>query len=127
MRNGAILLGLLICAVGCGGPKPATIGGEVKLPNDKPLEKGTIMFIPADEQGQPVSTEIKNGKYEVKTFAGKFLVQISAPKVIGRHAETGTDITEELLAEKFNINTELNFEAKPGGNQKDWAVEPIKK
>ena len=38
------------------------------------------------------------------------------------------DIITESLPEKYNVNTELSFEAQPGANAKDWKLEapPIK-
>ena len=68
-----ISLGLLgLALAGCGsGPAAATVSGEVKA-NGAPVAKGFISFAPADGVGDPVTGEIKDGRYSVATTAGNW-------------------------------------------------------
>jgi hypothetical protein len=124
-----MLLGLggVVLGSGC-GPGTATIDGEVTV-DGKPLEKGVISYTPADGNGAPVTAEVRNGRYEVRTVAGRKVVQISAPIVVGQrkeHKGPGAaliDITEESLPPSCNSKSELTFEATAGANTKNWAVE----
>jgi len=128
-----VLLGLSAAGLlsGC-GPATATISGEVKV-NGALLQKGVISFVPADNTGAPVTAEITNGKYEVKTTAGKKFVQISAPVVTGKRKESPAEnapmieITTESLPAKYHSKTELTFDVQPGGNTKNWDLEAKKK
>src|SRR5262245_1136654 len=73
---------------GCSsGPASATVSGEVKV-NGTPVEKGVISFSPAEGSGTSVTGDIKNGRYEVQTTAGKKVVQISAPVVTGKRKDS---------------------------------------
>ncbi|HEY1189128.1 MAG TPA: hypothetical protein VGE74_15850 [Gemmata sp.] len=120
--------------VGCGGsgPAPATVSGEVKV-NGVAVEKGVISYIPADSTGAPATGDIKNGRYEIATTAGKKRVQISVPVVKDRRKESQApdaqwvEITAETLPEKYNAKTELTFDVVAGSNTKDWALDTKKK
>jgi len=119
------LAGLL---TGCGGPPQYTVSGEVKV-NGVPLEKGTISFAPAEGKGHAASAEIQNGHYEVRTTAGKKVVQISAPIVTGkRKAYSGPDapmmdMTAESLPARYHTKSELTFDVQTGSNSKDWLLD----
>ena len=121
----------IIClsAAGCGESlASATIAGEVQI-DGKPMAKGIIAFAPADGKGAPATANVENGKYTVTTTAGPKTVQISSMAVIGQRKDSPApdapmvDIVEEVVPDKYNAASELKFEAKPGGNTKDWSVE----
>ena len=83
--------------------------------------------MPADNLGEPITATIKNGKYEVATTAGKKIVQITAPKVT-RNFQVNPNapvipVTEESLPDRYHAQSELQFEAQPGANTKDWTLE----
>jgi hypothetical protein len=108
---------------------PATVRGEV-IVDGKPLQRGYISYVPADEDGGvPATADVQNGTYELRTFPGNKRVQISAPVVVGTHREYDSpdaalvEITEESLPEWYNSKTELTFEVQPGRNTKNWSVE----
>ena len=135
-RTGLVVL-LGLCAAGLlagcsSGPASATVSGEVKV-NGTPVEKGVISFSPAEGTGKLVTGEIKNGRYEVQTTAGKKVVQISAPVVTGKRKDSDApnaqwvEITEESLPDKYNSKSELTFDVQAGGNTKDWALDVKKK
>jgi hypothetical protein len=127
---GCVAAGLLAGCSG-GGPASATVSGSVKL-DGVPVANGTIAFAPADGVGSPAAGEIKNGRYDVSTTAGKKVVQISVPVVSGKHkAHVGQDapwveVTSESVPEKYNSKSELTFDVRAGSNSKDWDLQ-IKK
>ena len=120
----------LIGLAGC-GPATGTVTGEVTV-NGAPLDEGVITFSPADKNGETVTRKIKAGKYEAKMIAGNKFVQISAPVVVGMRKEsTHPDAplipeTEESLPPRYNSESELTFEIKPGMNTKNWTLEKIR-
>ena len=120
---GCVTAGLL---AGCSsGPAPATVSGEVKV-DGVPVANGTISYVPADSTGAPASADIKNGRYEIRTTAGKKLVQVSVPVPGPKHkAYVGDDApwvetTQESLPDKYHSKSELTFDVKAGSNTKDW-------
>lgn len=126
-------LGAAVLFAGCGGgPASATVTGEVKV-DGVALENGVISFTAADGTGQSTTTDVTNGRYEIRTTAGKKIVQISAPVVIEKKKESNApdaqwvEITTERLPDRFNSKTELTFEVQPGGNSKDWHLDTRKK
>jgi hypothetical protein len=130
MRVRAISLGLFALAAGllagCGdGPASATVSGEVKV-DGVPVEKGTITFTPADGKGQPVTADVVNGKYEVRTTAGKKTVMISAPVVVEKRKDSTApdaqwiESTKESLPDKYHSKSELTLDVQSGSNTKDW-------
>ena len=132
-NRGWFVLGVLLIGTlsGC-GPATGSVSGNVTI-DGQPLDKGVISYSPAEGQSEPVTVEILNGKYATdKMVAGKKFVQISAPKVVGKRKEyEGPDaplveLTEERLPPKYNSESTLTFEVKPGDNDKDWAVESVR-
>jgi hypothetical protein len=110
--------------LGC-GPSIGVVSGTVTI-DGQPVSGGVISYVPADGAAPPATSNIEGGKYEVRTMAGKKFVQISAPHVVGKRKEyEGPDaplveITDERLPAKYNSQTELTFEVKPGANKQDW-------
>lgn len=116
---------------GCGGGK-CKISGEVTM-DDQPLETGFIAFVAMDGQEAPLTVAIQKGRYELRTTPGSKRVQISAPVVVGKRPEHNgpnapmVEITQERLPPRYNLNTELTFEAKPGSHTKNWSVQSEKR
>jgi hypothetical protein len=108
-----------------------TVAGTITV-DGKPLEHGIISYVPADGAGEPITVEVRDGKYELQIVTGDKQVQISAPVVIGKRKESDApdaplvDITEESLPDKYHVKTELTFEVQAGANTKDWSVESKK-
>lgn len=123
--GGAVLVALLALA-GCNsGPTMGDVRGTV-LVDGKPAEGGGITFEPADGNGQTAGGEIHNGQYATQVPVGAAKVRISVAKVVGRKKVYDTPdspimpITVEALPARYNEQTELELEVKPGLNQKDW-------
>lgn len=122
----------MVAVLGC-GPTTGTVSGTVTV-NGQPATGGIISFVPTDGKGAPVTVEIQSGgRYSTEAIAGAKQVQISIPVVIGKRPEYNgpgapmIEITEESVPAKYNSETELTFELKAGVNQKDWAVEAVKR
>jgi len=122
----AVCAATIILLPGCGGgPSLANVSGEVRV-DGVLLEKGVITFVPAEGRGQPVTGDIVNGKYHVRTSVGKNIVMISAPVVIDKRKDAPTDdanwleITTESLPDEYHSKTTLSFEVQSGRNTKDW-------
>ncbi len=78
-----ILLGmcfLLPLITGCGGSE-SVVSGSVTY-DGQPIEKGSILFQPADGEGASCGGPIENSKYKIETTPGKKLVQIVAVKKV---------------------------------------------
>ncbi len=133
MRTSRLILLIFvpIGLAGCGAPT-GIVTGDITV-NGVPLEEGVITFSPADKNGETVTRKVTAGKYEAKMVAGNKFVQISAPVVVGMRKEsTHPDAplipeTEESLPPRYNSESELTLEVKPGMNAKDWNLEKDRK
>ena len=111
--------------VGCGDSGTGQVTGLVKV-DGTPVPDGKIMFTPVSKKGQPAGGAIKEGRYAVPARVGTYKVSISVPKVVGKKKIYNTPdspempVTQEALPEKYNENTTLEFDVKPGQNEKDW-------
>jgi hypothetical protein len=109
------------------GTSTGTVTGSITI-DGEPLSSGVISFVPAEGSGTPTTSNVAGGKYELTTSTGKKFVQISAPIVVGKRKEYEApdaplvEITDERLPPKYNSQTELTFEVKPGRNSNDFAL-----
>jgi hypothetical protein len=125
--GGGIVVALWSLA-GCGGSDSMVqVTGVVTL-DDKPIERGAILFVPAEGKGPTAGGEIKGGRYTVRVPRGVMKVSVTAPKVVGKKKLYPTpnspemEVTEEALPAKYNERTELKVEVTSGANQKDFAL-----
>jgi hypothetical protein len=117
-RFGAALLwACLVSACGCGGSRfsVSTVEGSVTV-DGAPIPAGQVIFSPlASNTGQPVSTEISQGKYRcTRVPRGALLVHISAFEDRGdKHVEFGITYPKltNLVPEKYHSGIELNVDA----------------
>ena len=122
-----LLLPIAFCLLAGCGPSTGTVTGSITI-DGQPLDSGVISFVPAEAGGDPATTNVAAGKYQLTTTAGKKFVQISAPIVVGKRKEYEgegaplVEITDERLPPKYNSQTELNVEVKPGANAQDFAL-----
>jgi hypothetical protein len=125
----SVFFALVLSLSGCGdGSNLAEVTGAVSI-DGRPVDKGSITFIPADGQGPTTGAEIVAGKYTSEAPLGMSKVEIRVPRVIGKKRlyETADspvqDIMEEVLPEKYNEKTELRLDAKPGRNEQNWDLQ----
>jgi hypothetical protein len=118
---------ITLCFNGCGESKLSEITGTVTY-DGKPVEQGSIAFIPVDgNMGPSGGGSITNGKYHAyKITTGMAKVVINGAQVTGQKKmeygpSTQTVITSnELLPAKYNTDSELKYEVKPGSQTKDF-------
>jgi len=138
-RYALVIIGLaiLLAGTGCkkGGLDRNAIGGSVQL-DGKALEKGGILFAPIKEtKGPPTGAVIKNGRYQIPRdsgpVAGWYRVEIHATRKTGRmipspYPRKGennmVEEQEEAVDPRFNFQSTLEVEVKPGDNTADFSV-----
>jgi hypothetical protein len=119
----AALVGLWVLTSCSSAPPRGIVSGEVTF-DGQPVEDGTILFEPEGGQGQTAGGPIKEGKYSAEVPVGKMRVRINGNKKTGRRYKVYdtpespvVDEVVELLPPKYNINSELTVEVKPGAQQ----------
>jgi hypothetical protein len=115
-----LLLGLLISGCRKSGPELAPVSGRITL-SGKPLEKADVVFQP--ENGKPPASGRTDaeGRYTLAYkrgvmggLVGQNTVQISVSRELVRNPPK--------IAAKFNTQSELHREIKPGENEFDFDV-----
>jgi len=129
----ALVFGGLACvgAAGCGsgGPELAPVEGTVTL-DGTPLPAATVVFQPP-EPGSPSSgITDEQGHYELLYAPGREGAMIGRHTVRittyaqGRADENGEPtFTPERIPPRYNSQTELSREVKPGSNTFDFPLE----
>src|SRR5262245_26830212 len=121
------LLALLVLA-GCGDSTTGEVRGTIKF-DGQPVKEGAITFKPVDGKTGTAGGQIKDGRYTARVPLGEMKVEISAPKVVRMKKLYDTPnspeapVTEEVLPAKYNTQTELRLEVKPGLNEKDFDLQ----
>lgn len=119
---------LLLLAAGCGSSRPI-IEGLVTL-DGVPIEKGTIMLMPANGKGQNAGGGIVSGRYRFPASPGPMQVQINANRKDGKMPDplnpgSGALIDRyvDFVPDRYNEKTELEVTIKPGLNKHDFELE----
>lgn len=119
---------LCLMTAGCGSSRPV-MEGTVTL-DGVPIEKGTIMLVPADGKGQTAGCGIEAGRYSMQASLGTMKVVISANRKAGKMPDPTNpgskemiDRYEEYVPKRYNDETELTVTVKPGRNVADFALE----
>jgi hypothetical protein len=118
---------LLALMAGCEDGKIALVSGTVEV-DGNPVESGSITFVPVDGQTPTAGGAIKDGRYTVRVPITTMKVSISVPRVVGMKKIYDTPnspempITVEALPARYNEQTELKIEVKPGTNVYDFPL-----
>ena len=136
MRLRYLVLLALFCALGCGGEKVASVSGTVTL-DGKPLPNAAVTFQPVGEgsltpgEGSYARTD-NQGRYTLERKGGQ------KGAVVGRHRveitariDDGQDKPDqdrrtrakERVPPRYNTQSTLNFEVKPGENTANFPLE----
>ena len=132
MRTGCLALSVVLSGVvcGCGGgdaPPKYAVSGTVTY-QGLALDKGTILFLPADGKGPPDGAPIIKGNFQCEATLGEKKVQIRASLENKGGAEAEGDhqmptemnmpapVIVEMVPEKYNSNTTLTKEVTTGDN-----------
>ena len=106
----------LALLAGCGDGK-AQIDGTVTL-DGVPVETGSIAFVSENVREGAV---IAGGRFHAAVPPGRYKLELNGTKLVGQRTQKGFDgkdetlpITEELFPPKFNVQSTLSEEIKPG-------------
>lgn len=131
-----VVVGLLLCCCGCGpsgGIPRATVSGRVTL-DGVAVTEGMIIFTPSGVTKGPVAGgAIQNGLYTIDDAKGPVVgtnrVELRASKITGRKipmpmAPSGvmTDEIVEAFPDRYNVQSTLVAEIKPGNNVVDYEL-----
>ena len=115
---------------GCGGDGLVEVRGKVTF-DGRPVEQGTISFLPTDGKGPTAGALIENGRYTVRAAPGKKKVEIEGYRVIGQQhvfpddpSSPLVDKTEPIVPEKYNTHTTLTFDVKQSVDDADFDLQP---
>lgn len=99
---------------GCGGPSEIVVNGTVTYEGE-PVEKGEILFIPADGTGSVGAGPITDGKFSFVSDPGEKKVEIRANRISDKPAPDGLPNYVPYIPTKYNTNTSLtaSVENKP--------------
>ena len=126
-RQGMIALLVMLCAVGCSSTDATRgeVSGRVTI-DGTPAAAGAIAFTPVDGASPTAGGKILDGRYSVKAPFGVAKIEIRVPKVVGQRKLYDTPdspvqpLMEESLPNKFNDETQLTIDVKPGSNEHDF-------
>jgi hypothetical protein len=112
----------LIAGVGgCGGGVGA-VNGTV-LVDGEPVANGAVTLVKTEGGMVREGAVIKGGVFQARVPPGKYKIEVTAQKVVGKRKQKGfdgkeeeVDLTEEMIPERYNARTELSEEIKPGSN-----------
>ncbi len=93
------------------------VTGSVTL-GGKSIEKGSIVFDPADGHGTSAMGAIENGQFTAEVPAGEKILRISAVRTSTEKDQYGELITESYVPEKYNSDSELKRTVKPNEENK---------
>jgi len=130
--RGAPLALLALLLAGCigsdGGPPRVAVNGEVTF-RGKPVQKGSILFIPTGEtRGPQAGAVIENGQYQLSSdrgpVVGKLRVEIRAERKLGyditEPSESVRHIGEPMpkgeIPPEYNDQSTLVIETTPDGD-----------
>ena len=128
-----LFAGLALTGCGRSGSEHrAAVRGKVAT-DGKPVESGSISFVPVAKDGGPsAGGTIVDGNYVIERddgpYVGKQQVKIYAMRKTGRKVESGdpappgtlVDEMAQVLPAKYNEKTELDAEIQPGENEIDF-------
>ncbi|MCI0456927.1 MAG: hypothetical protein L0Z62_08110 [Gemmataceae bacterium] len=109
---------LALTLAGC-GDGTHSVSGTVSF-DGQPVETGTIVFEAADGGPGLASSGIKNGKYELRSKAGKKKVVITAFRPKPGTEKDPQPATEEYIPAKYNTESTLTKEVVAGENKFDF-------
>jgi hypothetical protein len=115
------LLGAALLA-GCGDGK-STVSGTVTM-DGQPVASGAITFVKVDGELAREGAVIRDGSFQATLPPGKYKLELTGQKVVGKRKQKGFDgseeeveITAELFPERYNAKSELIEHIKPGANK----------
>ena len=115
-------------AIGCTGDGLGAVSGVVSL-DGRPIENGTIEFLPADGKGPTAAAIIEGGRYQVRVAPGAKEVRIVGYRKTGeRHVDPGDpsspmiDVQDQIVPARYNTASELRCEVGAGRGRHDFEL-----
>jgi hypothetical protein len=115
----ALVLFATLAGCGDGG---STAGGTVTF-DGQPVATGTVTFAKSNGGLVREGAVITDGSFQAVVPPGKYKVEVTASKVVGGRKQKGFDgkdeeveLREETIPPRYNAETELAQEIKPGAN-----------
>jgi hypothetical protein len=112
---------------GCEKSKIGTVNGTITV-DGSPAKSGSIAFFPVDRKSPTAGAEIRDGQYTARVPLGISKVEIRVSKVTAQKKLYNTPnspvrpILSEVLPAKYNEETELTLDVKPGSNEQDYPL-----
>jgi hypothetical protein len=125
VARGGVMAVTLLCCQGCAkGPATGDIKGMATLDGNS-IDGGSIRLIPVDGRTSMGSGNIEQGRFEMRLPVKTYRVEISWPKLpaAGMPDDKFTSgpkndyVIPERIPKKYNTESELTFEVKPGLNE----------
>jgi len=122
----AIVVAALVAA-GCEEPTKAVVTGTVTV-DGAPAKSGSIAFFPVDGKSSTTGAEIIDGQYTAQVPFGASKVEIRVSKAVGQKKLYDTPdspikpILAEALPSRYNDESELTLDVKPGENRQDFPL-----
>lgn len=96
------------------------VAGTVTL-DDRPIEEGTIRFMPIDGKTANAGGVIKQGKFRVRAPVNKHRVEVYYPQLppggIPKRMSNVDFVIRELVPAKYNSESELVLDVQGGLNE----------
>jgi len=115
------------CGETAGGPPGQAVSGVVTL-DGRPLESGSIVFVPVDAAGEPTGGPVKDGAFAIPAkdgpAPGVYVVSVYSRKSTGKTMPDPNDpdatIEEgfESIPAKYNVASTLKAEVAEGDDNR---------
>ena len=114
-----VVLGVILLQ-GCSrsdGLATYPVTGSVTM-GGKPIEKGSIVFDPADGQGTAAMGGIENGQFTAEVPAGEKILRINAVRTTDEKDQYGSLVSESYIPAKYNLESQIKKTVNPGEDNK---------
>jgi hypothetical protein len=127
------MLVAIATVLGCGGGG-ASIQGNVTF-DGQPVEKGSIVFEPADGLGQVAGGTIENGKYHLDSKSqltpGPMIVRITAARSTGKKVPAGppapdgtmVDEIKQYIPKVYNEQSQLTAQIESSSKTQNFELQ----
>lgn len=104
---------LLTACASCGAPSDRAVVYGVVLYKDKPLQQGTIRFVPIDQSGAVTVAQIQDGTYATEKNRGlaygRHRVEVTGYDLTGFSPAPGAQ-PEQIVPAEFNDESTITLE-----------------
>lgn len=114
-------MSLIASVGGCSGGVSA-VNGTV-LFDGEPVANGAVTLVKTEGGLVREGAVIKGGVFQARVPPGKYKIEVTAQKVVGKRKQKGfggeeeeVELTQEMFPERYNAKTELSEVIKPGSN-----------